>query len=164
MDAHSIEQFLIQLESVPWFRSLGEPTSSDSDIERLQRWEDWPGPEEPSVLELSTEHQALFDDLMATAGKHQEDLSSLWQRIHAIVFRVARSAVPYDPSKDAWHAPSSAVWQAAWTAGLIGLCLHTGHAIPQRLDEQWKWFIRGHWPAGYANSDSEEGPGRLLVF
>jgi hypothetical protein len=158
------DDLLSQLDAIPWFSKIGEPAPDDSGVERIYRWEEWPGPEEPSVLQLSIRQQALYDSIMGEAGGRRGDLSALWDRIHTAVFRATASAVPGDPQQDAWHAPTTAVWQAAWTAGLVGLCRQTGRPVPQDLQHQWAWFARGHWPCGYARQGADDKPGRLLVY
>jgi hypothetical protein len=90
----------------------------------------------------------------ADGGATDEELAV----IHAAVLRAAASRVPYDPTEDYYHAPNAAVWEAAWTAGLVGLCLQTGRPIPPELREVWSWFARGHWPFGYAWLRDECGP------
>ena len=158
----TLGDFLAQLEAVPWFSSIGRPTAADAGAVRMSAWEDWPGPEEPGILELSLRHQDLYDRVLAEAGDQRPALAELWEAIHAAVFQRAAPRVPYDPAGDAWHGPTTAVWQAAWTAGLIGLCLRTGRPIPLELQEQWAWFARGHWPSGYAAGCGDNG--RLLVY
>ncbi len=143
----SVDDLLQQLASVPWFRHIGESPIADASVKRMHKWEDWPGPEEPSVSELSERQQRLYDQILDGAGKNQEQLKALWDRIHSLVFEAATPVVPYDAQQDAWHGPTATVWQAAWTAGLIGLCLQTGRAVPSELQDQWKWYVRGHWPA-----------------
>lgn len=160
----SVEDFLAQLETISWFGNLGNPILPRSGVEQIYRWEDWPGPEEPPILELSLRQQILYDSIMSDAGEQQGDLSALWDRIHAVVFRAAAPKVPYDPQQDSWHGPTTAVWQAAWTAGLIGLCLQLGRFVPPELEEQWIWFLRGHWPSGYANLGAGGRLGPLLVY
>jgi hypothetical protein len=159
-----VKGFLAQLESVPWFRNLGDPTPGNSGVKRIYKWEDWPGPGDPSVHELCERQQALYDDILREAAACQEQLLVLWDRIHSIVFRLAAPAVPYDPNQDSWHAPTAAVWQAAWTAGLIGLCLQSVRPIPPWLQEQWEWFVRGHWPSGYSSTRGANQLGVLLVY
>jgi hypothetical protein len=158
----SVSDLLAALEVVPWFANLGRPTPDDAGVQRMAAWEDWPGPEEPTVAEMSLRHQELYDRIMAEAGDHQPELADLWGRIHAAVFRRAAHAVPFDPAQDAWHGPTTAVWVAAWAAGLIGLCLQTGRPVPPELREQWGWYARGHWPSGYASVRGKIGP--LLVY
>jgi hypothetical protein len=163
-DVQSLGDLLAQLEEIPWFSNIGTPTPAGAGVERIYSWEDWPGPEEPPIRELSVRQQGLYDSIMKDAGGLQGALSSLWDRIHATVLHAAARKVPYDPGQDAWHGPSTAVWQAAWTAGLIGLCLRSGRPVPPELQEQWTWFVRGHWPSGYVNLDAGGRPGKLLVF
>lgn len=157
-----LDDFLAGLEVVPWFRNLGRPTPEDAGVERLAAWEDWAGPEEPTVVEMSLRHQELYDRIMAAVGDRRPELDELWDHIHAAVFRRATPAVPFDPAKGAWHGPTTAVWVAAWAAGLIGLCLATGRPVPPELREQWDWYARGHWPAGYSSVRGKLGP--LLVY
>jgi hypothetical protein len=158
----TVGEFLAQLEAVPWFSNIGRPTPQDVGVKRMFAWEEWPGPEEPTIGELSFRHQALYDRIMAEAGEQRPALAQLWDRIHVAVFRRATSAVPFDAKQDTWHRPTAAVWQAAWTAGLIGLCLKTGPPIPPELQEQWAWYARGHWPSGYTSARGAAGP--PLVF
>jgi hypothetical protein len=163
-EPRSVADLLVQIESLPWFRNIGKPTPGGPGAQRIYTWEDWPGPEEPSVFELAHRQQALYDEIMRAVGHHREQLLALWERIHAAVFRLAAAEVPYDPQQDAWHAPTAAVWQAAWTAGLVGLCLQSGRPIPPELQEQWRWFVRGHWPAGFASVRGGDQLGPLLVY
>jgi hypothetical protein len=158
----TVGDFLVQLEAVPWFSNIGRPTPHDADVKRIFAWAEWPGPEEPAVAELSLQHQALYDAIMAEAGQQRGALSELWDRIHPVVFQAAASRVPYDARQDAWYGPTTAVCQATWTAGLVGLCLQTGRPIPQDLLNQWIWFVRGHWPSGYASVPGDRP--LLLVF
>ena len=163
-EPRSVADFLVAVASAPWFRNIGQPTPAAAGVDRVSRWEDWPGPREPSVAELGERQQALYDDLMRAAGGRRDELSALWGRIQALVFEVAAPAVPYDPRQDTWHAPTAAVWQAAWTAGLVGLCLQSGRPVPPELQAQWEWFARGHWPCGYATQGTDVHVGQLLVY
>jgi hypothetical protein len=158
----TVGDFLAQLEAVPWFSNIGRPTPPGAGVERMAAWEDWPGPEEPAIGVLSFRHQELYDCMMSEAGERRTDLAELWEAIQVAVFRRASPRIPYDPDQDAWHGPTAAVWQAAWTAGLIGLCLRTERPIPAELQEQWAWYVRGHWPSGYIAARGKVGP--LLVY
>lgn len=165
-----VEHFVAELDSIPWFSNIGKPMPPDAGIERIYRWEEWLGPEMPGNTRLHDQQQALYDSLMEEAGDEKEALVALWSRVHAAVLRAAAPKVPYDPNQDCYHAPTLAVWQAAWTAGLVGLCLALGRPVPPELQEEWEWFVRGHWPSGYASlgvrtlevDDEEHGP--LVVF
>ena len=156
--------FLAALEEVPWFANVGKSTAHDSDVQRFYRWEDWPGPETPTSDEMNSRQQALYDLIMNDAGDQTELLTELSGRIHAIVFRLACPVVPYDAKQDAWHGPTSAVWHAAWIAGLVGLCIQTGTDVPDDLLKQWDWFAAGHWPTANAIIGENCEPKGLLVF
>jgi hypothetical protein len=159
-----VEKFLKELESVPWFKNIGKPLPEVATARQFCRWEDWPGPEEPAIFELSKRLQSLYDEILARSAERREELTRLWDRVHKIVFTCASPAVPYDPDKDSWHGPTAAVWQAAWTAGLIAWCVLLGCQIPVELQEQWEWFVRGHWPSGYAEVWADDRLGPLLVL
>jgi hypothetical protein len=160
----TIDGFLAQLRGIPWFANLGRPSPEDSAVGRIDRWEDWPGPEEPSVAALHERQQEMYDSIMREPEIPRDDLRALWDRIHAVVFESATPRVPYDPDQDSWHGPSAAVWHAAWTAGLVGLYLRSGRPIPPDLQEQWSWFVRGHWPCGSASVVPNERIVPLLVY
>ena len=112
-------------------------------------WDDWPGPQSPLVELIHTQHQDLYDELLARSGNGPA-LEAVFDRIRDRVLALAGARVPYDPAEDAWHPPSAAVWHAAWTAGLMALCISEGRTRPPELASQWMWFTRGHWPAAYA--------------
>jgi hypothetical protein len=112
-------------------------------------------------MEMALRQQDLYDELFATAGQRSPEAKQLWERIHAVVFRDAAPSIPYDPKEDCWHAPTQAVWDAAWTAGLVGLCLLLGRPLPPELSEQWKWYLAGHWPCAWVGDYPE---GRLMVY
>lgn len=160
----SVTRFLTHLKSIPWFRSIGKPLPPNTVAKPLQSWEDWPGPDQPAIIELSLRQQALYDEILACCAGRRDEVLRLWDHIREIVFSVAATAVPYDPMQDSWHGPTTAVWQAAWTAGLVGLCIHLQRPIPADLHEQWNWFVIGHWPSGYTEPWEDDQLGRLLVF
>jgi hypothetical protein len=156
-----VEQFLFQLERVPWFERLGRPVDSGAGVDSIADWEDWQGPGAPGTLGIALRQQALHDELFASAGERGAEAKQLWDRIHAIVFRDATPRVPYKPDEDCYHAPSQAVWDAAWTAGLVGICLLLNRPIPAELAEQWKWYLAGRWPCAW-HGDFPHG--RLVIY
>jgi hypothetical protein len=159
-----IKRFMQDIAVVPWFRDVGQPLPSDTKAQQLRCWEDWPGPEDAAVFELSKRQQALYDELLANAPPRRAELENLWGRISRVVIPLASAAVPYDASRDAWHGPNAAVWQAAWTTGLVAWCVLLGRQIPAELEEQWHWFMLGRWPCGYAVVWADDRLGPLLVF
>jgi hypothetical protein len=56
------------------------------------------------------------------------------------------------------------VWHAAWTAGLVGLCLRVRRPIPADLSERWSAYLEGHWPCGYESTDDDARLGPLPVY
>ena len=164
MSLNALAQFVAEVKSIPWLKNVGKPFPLGATAKILQRWEDWPGPEEPAVLELSTRFQHLYDQVIAESRSRGLDLSDLCKQVHEIVFDCASRAVPYDPKQDCYHGPTAAVWQAASTAELLAMCVAMGRSIPDDLQEQWKWFVNGHWPAAYSSVRANEQLGPLLVY
>lgn len=160
MQPPSLSDFLASLETVPWFSRIGEPIPDLPNLPRIHEWDEWPGPEDEGVAAIGLREQAFYDELIG----EDSSLKGTWDQVHGAVFRRATSAVPYDAAKDAWHAPSAAVWQAAWTAGLVGLCLALGRSVPEGIQRRWQWFLRGHWPCGYESVSDGGEPGPLVVF
>lgn len=158
-----LDDFLLSLETVSWFSNIGEPIMGSPDVPRIQTWAEWPGPDDVGVQELARSQQELYDEI-ANGGELSESLKRTWDHVHSSVLSRASSTIPFDPTKDAWHPPSSAVWQAAWTAGLIGLCLDCGRPVPKHLKEQWDWFLRGHWPCMYGSVSGDGRLGNLVVY
>ena len=92
---------------------------------------------------------------MLAAGDPPQ-IEALWQRIHERVFIRAKPRAPWKDDEDAWHAPTTAVWQAAWNAALVGISGSLGIDLDQRslggewtLALEWRWLRAGHWPCMY---------------
>lgn len=149
-----MEAFLRELEAIPWFASIGEPLPAGSGCKQIGSWDEWRGPEEPSVAEVADRQQTLYDEMMG--GREAPRLKDLWDRVHEVVFREATPGIPYDPDADTWHPPTFAVWHAAWTAGLVGAHRFLHRPIPPELHQQWHWFAAGHWPCDW-EGDLPEG-------
>jgi len=154
------------LAEVPWFARLGEPSPWDGGCVRISVWEQWPGPEnalgEAFGQALQDMHDRIFAAWPAAAG----DLRALFDRVRASVVSQARAAVPFDPARDAWHAPTQCVHDAGYVAALIACVLACGWPVPEDLAEMWNWFEAGHWPSGFAgeSGDLAGRSGRQLVF
>ncbi len=160
-DNHDVTNFVAQLEGIPWFAHVGTPLQSRTAIQRMSRWDQWPGPEDPCTSELPYRQQALHDELMGASAPLNHALSELWDTIQATVLTSAAKNVPYKTNEDAWYGPNVAVWHAAWTAGLVGLCLFLKRPVPEEVQEQWKWFVQGHWPYGWQGGKAER---KMLVY
>lgn len=150
------EAFEKLLSSVPWFGKIGQLI--DDQTIRLHEWYGWPGPEEEGVCALHSGQQELFERLKI--GDDNE-LEAIWDQIHHFVLMRTSSILGIDPSvQDAWDPMATACWQAAWTAALIGVMEHIGEAPPTTIQQQWNWFVAGHWPVGYTDASSNS----LLVL
>jgi hypothetical protein len=156
----TVREFEAALEDVRWFARIGAPT--DEGVPRLATWDDWPGPESPLVERIHLEQQELYDAIVISSAGGGAALEGVFDRIRQRVLALAGTTVPYEPNEDAWHPPTSAVWHAAWTAGLMALCISTGRTPPRALASQWEWFTRGHWPAAYS-SDPPDGSAAAFV-
>jgi hypothetical protein len=162
--AVGLAQFERRLLGVSWFASLGKPSRWDGGCVRIQGWDQWPGPEHPPIEAAALAGQAIHDAVFAAVGgSAAAGLHGTFDRVHALVLERARTAVPFDPDRDAWHAPTQCVWDAAYWAALVACVLACGWAVPQDLVEVWNWYAAGHWPSGFAD-ESGDGPGRQLVY
>jgi hypothetical protein len=153
------EEFILELEQVPWFSRLGQAIDDES-VERIRSWDDWPGPEDPRVERLHLDQQLFYDALRAI---HPAELAGFDALVSQIVAH-ASQFVAYEEESDAWHAPSTAVWHAAWTAALAAHYHKVGREMPATIRDQWKWFRLGHWPAAYRAVSAEDKPEGLVVY
>jgi len=152
---------LAELEEIPWFASLGERVAHSANVRTIASWDDWPGPEDEGVMEIHSRQQSLYGSLLDSAKDKRGSAERLWEDIHKVVFRLGSKAIPYEKDKDAWHAPTTALWQAAWTAGLVGVCRLLGQVVPDDIQEQWEWYRRGHWPCAL---EERMGNKVLVIF
>jgi hypothetical protein len=83
-------------------------------------------------------------------------IEALWQRIHDRVFMQAIPRVPWKDDEDTWHGPTAAVWNAAWTAALVGISGSLSIDLDQgslggewTLAAEWRWLRACHWPCMY---------------
>jgi len=143
-----LEEFEASLQTIPWFQRIGE--ALDATVSRLKLWDDWPGPEDESVECLCSWQQDFHDAIVGQVHDAPNSLEAIFLRVRDRVIELSKNSVPYDASEDAWHAPTSAVWMAGWTAGLVALCLATGRVIPPILEAQWRWYKVGRWPGALA--------------
>lgn len=176
----SVQQFIEQLQTVPWFANLGKPSPRDKEVFRIYHWDTWPGPEDPSSEMHSAFLRHWYDDLFKAKGG-VADLHKTWETIHETVLRLAKVAVPYKEEEDTWFGPTAAVLHAAYTAALVGCTLRRDGELSQSKDawmqwtlsNEWSWFLAGHWPCayywpwGYANigvAHRTGGSKTLIVF
>jgi hypothetical protein len=157
----SLDEFVASLSSVPWFSRIG---NAPADVPHIASWDKWAGPEDDFVITVATDQQAIYDAFCVTSNRLPPELQSTWDSVHQCVFDRATLLVPYDPDEDAWHPPTAAVWDAAWTACLVALHIQTGRPVPQLLAVRWKWFLGGHWPCSYTDSPEDNVVPGFVIF
>ena len=155
-----LAKFLHELELVRWFSNIGKHVES-TEVEQIHSWKEWRGPEDSGLVEISCRQQELYDELESLAGRPIPNVNQIWEHIHSEVFRNSTDKIPYEEGRDTWYGPTAAVWHAAWTAGLIGLCEFLNRPVPADLNNQWGWFVKGHWPCGWVG---EFPNGKLLLY
>jgi uncharacterized protein (TIGR02996 family) len=159
-----LEALLRLFDRVPWLEHLGQPTAGDNEVYRLHDWDEWPGPEDPSVQPLYELSQTWYDRLLDEAGPLRKDAEALWERVREAVLSRARPKVPFDPGQDAWHGPTQCVWDVSWWAGLLALHVVFKRRVPGDVGRMWSWVAAGHWPCGYVSPPTDEDGGRLTVY
>jgi hypothetical protein len=165
--------YLRLLQTVPWFRNLGKPHARDCETVRINRWEDWPGPEAGYASWFGRWQSIVREQIEVSEPARRSELDALWKRIERLVVERAALNVPlYDPHEDTWYGPTACVWGAAYTACLVGWHVLLNRQLPERLAVEWEWFTDGHWPCDYAaeppgyldESTVDLPAGKLLVY
>lgn len=160
------------LREIPWLAAVGEPGGPDAKVVRLERWEQWPGPEDELVTELDEMLMARTFALgVRDLGHRPPTRFGGWldrsrktrQTFHQardLVSELASARVLTGPEQDPWHPQTAAVMGARHVAGVVACYRERGLALGE-LAAIWKWFEAGHWPCGYARHN---GKRRLLVL
>jgi hypothetical protein len=152
------EEFIANLDHIPWFERLGQPSARDHEVFRIYDWGTWPGPEDPGSEIQQAYHMLWRDTLFETRdSKLAERLRLLRDTIQDKVLSIARLKVPYDDTEDAWYGPNAAAQSASWVASLVGCTIAKhGHLeagnnsrMQWTLCNEWSWFTEGHWPCMY---------------
>ncbi len=110
-------------------------------------------------MPLGSWQQELYDGLLASAGDKATKLKELWDEVLQEVLQTASESVPYDANQDTWHAPTAAVWFAAWTAALVVSHLFLSRPLPVDLLTQWRWFVEGRWPCAKLHEQKKKQTG-----
>ena len=84
-------EFKLALSNIDWFSHIGDETEYPYSI---CDWEDWPGPEDPTVMPLGSWQQELYDGLLASAGDKATELKELWDEVLHRVLQTASETVP----------------------------------------------------------------------
>lgn len=161
-----VTEFIEQLKTVQWFANLGKSSPWDQYVQRVHSWEEIPSPDHPPIEAFALQTQAWKDALLKvrTSKRDKLSLDTAWQETHTLVMHSAAAKVAFDPDQDAYHAPSLSVWSAAWMASVISCYRLYARPLPEETEEVWAWFLRGHWPCGYAEIPKDEQPAILLVY
>jgi hypothetical protein len=115
----NIENFLIEIDQIPWFANIGKPSHLDGQALRITSWEAWPGPETPGSDLIAEAANSRRAQLLATGEPPM--IEAVWQRIYERVFERAAVGAPYKDEEDIWYAPNAAVEYAAFNAALVGI-------------------------------------------
>ena len=105
--------------------------------------------------------QVLYDSIMNPAGEHQ-GIPPIWERIHSVVFRVARPMCPMILNRMLGMGQQRRV--------ASGLDCRPDRVVPStwrpvRGTSSAVGMVReGRWPCGYAFLDANNQPGALLVY
>ena len=159
MKYKTIDEFLSEAKNIEWFSAIGNQISNH-DVERIESWDDWEGPEDSNVESLHVGHSEILDNIV----EDDDFLKNLFNKIVDEIIQVASKYAPYDADEDPWYAPTTAVGQAAWTVALISIHLKKSIDVPAMLIEQWNWFKIGHWPCSFSNTGSSDKPNGYCVF
>jgi hypothetical protein len=77
---------------------------------------------------------------------------------------IAEFVPGYSASKDTWHAPTAAVWHAAWVINLHCLFVEIGRPVPSVVKDQMAWFAQGRWPSAYTPSTTSAAIKEYVVL
>jgi hypothetical protein len=152
----SVEAFLQQVETIPWFANLGKLAARDEEVFRIYHWHTWPGPTDPGSELQSAFHMHWRNDLFESPGPVQ-GMREAWQTIFDSALRLTKARVPYSDKQDAWFGPNAAAWQGAHVAALVGCTLLRDGGLKESprkrvqwtLSNEWWWYCAGHWPCTY---------------
>lgn len=146
-------------KSFKWFAAIGDDID-DPDVDRIRSWDAWEGPEQERVAAIHIGHSEMQGRV--TGGDAKLDAIFIAVR-DRMIDHLSRFA-PFDPNEDAWHGPTTAVVQAAWTVALVALHKHLHTHVPEVLAAQYRWYKRGHWPCGYKTVDEFGRPAGFCIF
>jgi hypothetical protein len=150
----TVYEFKNILLKIGWFLNIGQQCNASYII---KDWYEWRGPEDPPTLALAKWTQEVYDKIFQIAVDKKAELTKLWEDIHEIVLKTARTNINDETNQDAWHAPSQAPWDAAFISSLVAVYLNLNIEMPLELIIVWDWYVKGHWPCSYAVRSKEEG-------
>lgn len=140
---------------VPWMANLGKPHPRDVEVRRIRDFAESPGPERGLGDWFGRYPAVVRERIEADYPGHRDELSRAWDRVERSVIDAASANVPGAGEGGSWHGPTACVYQAGFTAALVGWPVLLGRPVPDPIKEEWSWLVAGHWPCDYA----EEPPG-----
>lgn len=142
---------LTEISSIPWFENVGKPFQDDAG-RPVRGFKDWGGPERDEAEQPGLDLQAIHDEI----AQRSPAVLATWKAcLDAAIAHIGPRTPGFDAAQDAWHAPTAAVWHAAWVVSLYVLLKEAGLPIPAPVLDQLEWFRRGRWPSAYSKNRSE---------
>lgn len=146
----AVEDFERSLRDIRFFVNVGAPHPV---ARRIESFDDWPGPEDGRVEQIHLRQQAIHDDVI---GSDPSEVQEIFDRVVRSVVIIGSNILNVPEETDAWDPRGTAVWHAAWTAGLVAVHLALQRPLPSDLAGQWAWFQQGRWPAVLVSIDTTE--------
>lgn len=146
----SLDAFEREVARIDWFANVGKDSPWDSGCVRIRNFDDWTGNmDEDNVELLGEQSQEYYDYVLGVAGlSREEELKALFKRIHDLVHSIAGRRLEFDKNVPSDEGSAQCVWCAAWDAGVVACFLALDCELPEDLQEEWAWFVEGHWPCG----------------
>jgi hypothetical protein len=157
VESSSLHKLKSRIVGTPLFSSVGFPILNASNP-RISQWDAWSGPEDPRALAIAMRQQELHD-IVVSPEKEQE-----WDASLELVVDHVRTLIPYDADEDAWYAPTTAAWSAAWIFSLEQFHDTSRIQLPADISAQLVWYERGHWPCALVDGASGANMEDYVIF
>lgn len=136
---------LREVSNIGWFQEAGRSLEGLS-AQRIESWAHWPGPGFAGVEQLALDLQSVKEEI----EREVPGALSTWDEcINLAVEAVGKFVPGYAANQDSWHAPTAAVWHAAWVLSLQSVLVASARPVPEAVKDQMAWFARGRWPSAY---------------
>jgi hypothetical protein len=170
--AADLPAFEALLAGLPWLRHLGKPHPCDPEVTRIHDWDEWHGPEGGYGDWFGRYPAMVRDQIEADYPDRGAELVATWDRIEESVLGLAGPSLPGFGEGDAWHGPTACVYDAAYSAALVGWHVLLGRPLPDPIADRWGWLADGHWPCDHAEpppglwdeSKIDVAAGKLVVY
>ena len=157
MESSNLHKLKSRIVGTPLFSNVGLPTPNTGNP-RIFQWDAWLGPEDPGSFAIALRQQELHDGLVLPEAEQE------WHASLKLVLDHVTTLIPYDPDADAWCAPTTAAWGAAWTFSLERLHDASGIQLPADISAQLVWYERGHWPCALVGGASGSNLEDYVIF